>query len=111
MIQDYEYIDILNGALVVITKDHTKADRIDSVIRYQGRRLKRIASSPRPQHAIVAKDERRTRHNIAKGMPGFEHYDKKGYPVASNAELRNKGFVENPHLDDPRWKDDPSDPI
>src|SRR5690606_34758415 len=94
----YEYLDVERGEVVEIAKPHDKSDPIDSVIVHEGRKLKRIASG----HTIFLEpipDNPRPRRNLSKGMPGFEHYDKRGYPVASNAELRRRGFVPNPWLD------------
>ena len=99
----YEYLDIETGEIVEITKPAAEADPVDSVIRHRGRSLRRIASG-QATLALPVSDEPRARRNIPKDMPGFEQYDRRGYVVATNAELKRRGFVENPHLDNPAWK-------
>lgn len=99
----YEYEDIHTGTLVEITKPAAEADPIDSVIRHEGRSLRRIPSG-QAMLALPVKDEPRARRNVPRDMPGFENYDRRGYVVATNAELKRRGFVENPHLDNPAWK-------
>lgn len=98
----YAYEDIQTGEVVELNKSMRDFDSLGSIINHEGRRLMRILSDPAVNMPV--KDDRRPRKGLEKGMPGFEHYDQRGFPVASNAELKKKGFVENPHLDNPAWK-------
>ncbi len=98
----YAYEDVKTGEVVELNKSMRDFDSLGTIIQHEGRQLRRILSNPAVN--IPVADERRSRLSLEKGTPGFEHYDNRGFPVASNAELRRKGFVENPHLDNPAWK-------
>lgn len=100
----YEYEDIETGERVEISKHAKDCDPLGKVITHNGRQVKRVLSGGVPVNFPVS-DKPRPRRNIDKNMPGFETYDKRGYVVATNAELKRRGFVENPHLDNPAWKD------
>lgn len=99
----YEYLDIQTGKVVCITKPASQCDPIGAVIVHEGRRLKRLVSGDAAT-ILPVPDEPRARRNVPKNMPGFPT-DDRGYVVATNAELRARGFVENPHLDNPAWRD------
>lgn len=98
----YAYEDLQTGEVVELNKSMHDFDSLGTVITHEGRQLRRILSDPAIN--VPVKDEPRSRRSLAKNMPGFEKYDHRGYPVATNAELKKKGFVENPHLDNPLWK-------
>lgn len=93
---NYEYQDIQTGEVVEIIKSASKCDPLGKVITHNSRKVRRILSS---NPVIGVMDEQRVRHNLPKWLPGAPAYNKKGYPIISNAEGRNMGLVENPHLD------------
>lgn len=95
----YSYEDVKTGEVVEINKSMHDFDHLGTVILHEGRTLRRILT-PNPAINIPVSDERRVRHTLPKGMPGFENYSERGFPIASNAELKKMGMVENPHLDD-----------
>src|SRR5690606_1723071 len=94
----YEYQDLETGEIVELVKHHSEADPIASVIEHEGRKLRRVFSSSAFGMETI-QDDPRPRRSLAKGMPGFDRYDKRGYPIATNKELKQRGFVENPWLD------------